>query len=81
MCFGKRKKLCGGLRICLKFSLRILKHSNDDDDDDDNNHKQQQTTTFCGTPLHIQIFCHKALKINENSSHNDDGPVFYEQVL
>ena len=44
--------------------------------------QQQQTTTtsFCGTPLHIQIFCHKALKINENSSHNDDAPVFYEQV-
>jgi hypothetical protein len=41
--FAKRKKLCGGLWVCLKFSLRILKHSknnddnNDDDDDDDNN--------------------------------------------
>jgi hypothetical protein len=41
MAVGKRKKLCGGMLVCLKLSLRILKHRNDDDEDEERKKKHQ----------------------------------------
>jgi hypothetical protein len=60
MVAGKRKKLCRGLLVCLKFSLMILKHRNDDEDKKKKTTTAAAVATFCGTPLHIQIFCQKA---------------------
>lgn len=89
---GKRKKLCGRLWVCLKFSLRILKHRNDDGDDEDNNNKNKTTKNknknnnnsssnilWQHSVAHSD-FLSEGLKINKNTSHNDDVSVLYKQV-
>jgi hypothetical protein len=86
---GKRKKLCGGLWACLKFSLRIYKHSNNDDDKDDDdydvnndnkNSNNINNNILWHSTAHSNLLS-EGLKIKENSGHNEDAPVLYEQVL
>jgi hypothetical protein len=81
MCVGEKKELLWGLWVCLKFSLRILKHSNDDDDedDDDDDDDDSSSSTLWHTTAHSDLL-QEGLKVNENSSHSDDVPVLYELI-